>query len=546
MGLKVTDISQLDPDVVTQAQAELSELIQERYPEVELSRGVIHDIVAFMAGGISGGVNQTEVNNVLDARSLLVLNENPTLADDDLVDDVLSNFMIERKIGTRAKGEMTLVYEGSTSVVISANSTYTANGQNFTVDYPIVANPPGSPASSFDQRTLEPRGDGSYEFTVPITANDVGEAGNVRQNTKFTPETIPSRFATAYASNDFQGGTATEDNENLINRLDEGIPAKVMQGRQNIIALFKSLPALADTLHYSIIGYGDPEMERDQHWIFPVSGGGRVDIYARPALTPQSVALRKECVLVQKLGGGGVWQFALNRDDAAGFYQVSQIRRPDDPTDIAGFEVVYDDRGYDLGSDSFIPDIKTAVEAAYTRYQTAVIRFQDTATSVVDLAIGDTADYSVAVQAMPLITELQAFAVDADHANIMADVLVKACVPCFLSINCDVIKDTGETAPDLDPIKQALASMVNNLDFPGVLYASQITDLIHDYLEGSMAVSAVDMHGMIRRPDGTRAVIRDKHELWLPDSPSTLVTGNTATFILYAEDIGLNVVNRGS
>ena len=54
MGLKVNDINQLDPQLVENAQAELSQLIQERHPQVELTRGVIHDIVAFFAGGVSG------------------------------------------------------------------------------------------------------------------------------------------------------------------------------------------------------------------------------------------------------------------------------------------------------------------------------------------------------------------------------------------------------------------------------------------------------------------------------------------------------------
>lgn len=546
MGLKIQSLDELDPNVVEQAQAELSELLQERYPEVELSRGVIHDIVAFFAGGISGGINQTEVNRVLEARSLLAIQENPELNDPDIVDAVLSNYMISRKIGTRSIGELTLVYTGDTSVVLSANSTYLVAGLEFSVDLPIVAIPPGNTASGPDQRVLEPRGDGTYEFTVPITAVEVGAAGNVKRNTKFVPESIPPRFVTAYAANDLLGGSETEDNDSLISRLDEGIPARVMQGRQNIVALLKAQPAFADTLHYSIIGYGDPEMERDQHWIFPVSGGGRVDIYARTNETPQGLNLRKDCILVDKLGTDGIWQFALRRDDAPGFYQVDQVRRPDDPTDVDGFEIVYDERGYDLGDDAFQPDIISVVEAAYTRYQTAVIRFRDTETSVVDIPIGTEAEYRVAVQTMPLIDDIQIFAVSLDHSNLMADVLIKAAVPCFLSINCDIVKGVGETAPLLDPIKNALAVMVNSLNFPGVLYASQIADLIHDYLDGSMAVGAIDMHGLIRRPDGTRAVIRDKHELWIPDSPSTLVTPRTTAFILYAVDIGLNVVNRGA
>ncbi len=546
MGLKVQAISELDADVVEQAQAELSQLIQERHPEVELTRGVIHDIVAFFAGGISGGINQTEINRVLESRSLLAIETNPLLADDTLVDHVLSNFLITRKTGTHASGDITIVVEGDATVVVSANVVYTANGLNFLVDAPITARPPGSTTSDPNDRVLQPRGDGSYEFSVPATAESVGDTYNVRAGTKFTPVVPPSRFVTAFGASDFTGGTATETNTELVARMEAGIPAQVTAGRLNIEALVKAQAVFSDVKHLSIVGYGDPEMERDQHWIFPVSGGGRIDIYCQTDALPATVTLRKEARLVEKLATSSVWQFTLDRNDVPGFYEVSAVRRLDDPTDVAGFEVTYDSRGWYFDTDDWTPDIKYQREAAYTRYQTAIIRFVDTATPVADLAVGDEVEYNVSVLTQPLIRELQTFLASDDHRHLASDILVKSAVPCYLSINCDIVKNANESAPDLDAIRTALADRVNNLNFPGVLYASQVTDVIHDYLSGSQAVGPVDMHGQIRRVDGTTAVIRDNQVLWLPDSPSTLVTPRTTIFVLYPEDIGLNVVNRSS
>lgn len=545
MALKVTSLDELDPDLVAQLQAEFSQLVQEKFPEVELMRGPIHDIIHFLAGGVAGAVKQTEVTRTLRSNSLLAIQTDPALSDADLVDRVLSNLLISRKVGAAATGEITIVVEGDTSVVISTQQVFTATGWEFTVNEAIVAKPPGSEVLESTDRVLTPRGDGSYEFTVPATASEIGEGGNIPRNTKLLPDPLISRFVTAYAALDFTGGITTEDNAGLLARVDEGIPAKVMQGRKNIVALIKDQAAFQNTKHYSIIGYGDVEMTRDQHGIFPVSGGGRIDIYARTGEIPLTTTLKKNAVLVQILGtANSIWQFAITRDDAPGFYKVSQIRRPVDPTDMAGFSVTSDVRSFDLADDVYAPDILTAEEAAYTRYQTAVIKFQDTETLTASLAVGAIQEYDVGILAQPLIRELQAFANSGDDTNLMADVLIKSAVPCFVTLNFDIIKNSNETSPTLDPIKQALVSLINNMDFPGVIYTSQIADVVHDFLSGSMALTAIDMHGHIRRVDGSVAIIRDPHALTIPESPSTLVTPHTTAFILYAENIGISVRTR--
>jgi len=546
MGLKVQSINELDPAVVRAAQLQLSQLIQEKYPEAELQRGVLHDIVAFLAGGISGGVNQTEVNRVLDSRSLLAIQTNPELADDELVDHILSNYLISRKTGTRAKGEVTIIVEGDGTVVIAANALYSANGLDFYTDEAITARPPGNVAVNTTDRILSDRGDGTYEFSVPITADIVGEAGNLRTGSKFVPEPVPPRFVSAFNSSDLVGGNSEETNTQLVARMESGIPAKIAAGRLNIKALLKAQPAFADTKNYSVIGYGDAEMERDQHWIFPVSGGGRIDIYSQTAPMPQTITIKKTAVLTKINSTTTEWQFALGRDDAPGFYYVSGIRRPDDPLDIAGFPPTSDVRGWDLSTDTWVPDIESIHEATYTRYQTAIIRFTDTVTATSGLTVGDTAEYNVSVVTQPYIREIQEFLAGSDHRSLAADILVKAAVPCFLTLNFDVIKDVGESSPDTDDIIAGLVEWVNNLDFPSVLYASQLNDVIHNYLTGSQAVGALMMHGRISRVDGGDTVIRDTQILRIPTTPSLLVTPRTTIFVLYPDDVGINVVNRSN
>lgn len=546
MALAIDAINDLDADLVEQTQDEFSQLVQEKYPEIELTRGVFHDLVAYFAGGISGAMHQTEIQRLLDSNSLLAIEEDPALADDDIVDRVLSNYLIVRKQGEESTGEITITVSKDAPVIIAAGTIFSASGVEFRVDSAFTARPTTGTLTSDTDRILQPLGDGTFSFSITATSVLVGVASNIRRSTQMTPSIIPTNYVTSYAGTDFSGGTDTELNAALLDRLQLGVAAKVMQGRVNIRALIKEQPAFANTLEYSIIGYGNPEMERDQHWIFPVSGGGRLDIYARTAPLAQSVSMLKTATLVDITGAGGVWQFSIGKDDAPGFYEVSQVILPDDPADTAGFEVTADVRGLDLPTTGFVPDLENAVEGAYTRYQTAVIQFVDTATDISSMMVGvTTQDYRVAILAMPLIQSLQDFCGGADVRNLASDIAVKAAVPCFLTINFDIRKAVETPDPDVTAIRSDLATAVNNLGFPGQLHASLVADIAHNYLTDRQAIGRVDMHGVIRRPSGDTQLIRATDILTIPDDPGNLVTGNTVAFILEIENIGISVVTEG-
>lgn len=546
MGLTVTSLSQLSADLVAQLQAEFTQFMQERYPAVELTRGSIHDIVAHLSGGVSGAVTRTEVQRAVDAGSLMAIAADPTLADDSVVDAVLSNYRITRRSGNTATGQIVITVTDPITVIVPAGAAYIAHGVTFVVDDAFVAKPPGSAILAITERVLEPRGANLYSFTVPATATTEGDAGNIRRGTKLDPDPAPDRFVTAFAATDFANGRDIETNDAILDRMAIGIAAPVMQGRTNIVALLNTQPAFADVLHYSIIGFGNEEMTRDQHTVFPVSLGGRVDIYARTVAVPVTTQLRKAAVLVEKLTVGGVWQFSLTRTDAPGFYDVVQILLPTDPEDAGGFLVTLDQRGFDLtGITEPVPDVVTAIEAAYSKYQTAVIRFTDTQTNTAAMTLGDTADYLVAVRAMPLLDDIQEFCRSSGNRNLAADVLVKAPVPCFLSINVVVEQAPGEVAPDTAVIRNDIATVVNALDFPGRLDAATVVDTVSRYLTTRQVVARVELLGRIRRPDGTSLVIRDQQILRVPATPSRGVTGRTTAFILDPRDIAVSVLTQG-
>ena len=549
MPIEVTSLEQLDSQLVADLQAEFVQLINERYPQIDLSLGVFNDLIAHFSGGISGAINQYKINQYLKARSLQDITNDPTLADDTLVDLVLSNYLIERKVGQAAVGEITVVVAEDVPIVLASGATFNSSGIGFSLPAAYSALPSTTTALlGLNERKLTPIGDGSFVFSVPAVANKTGTVGNVQRGTTMTPQAPPDQFIKAYAAVDFTGGADTETNNDLLTRLQNGVAAKIMQGRANIIGLLSEQPEFTGVLHYQVIGYGNSEMQRNQHTILPVGLPGYVDIYPRTTPVPQRVVFTKTATYVGVAGTNTVWQFSISRDDAPGFYEVDQIvNKSTDPTADSGYEVLSTLRGIDLTAETgqLVPDIVNAVEGAFTRFQTAVVRFSaDIPTAGLTLNTS-TRQFDVYVSAMPAIRDVQAFCSGRDVRNLTGDVLVRAPIPCFLAINCQVQQASGAPALNLSDIRVAIADRINALVFPGQLHTSTIASVIHTYLDNRQAIGPIELFGRILLPDGDETYIRNTSVLELPDRYDVMATGNTIAFYLDPQDIAITVTNKG-
>jgi hypothetical protein len=122
-------------------------------------------------------------------------------------------------------------------------------------------------------------------------------------------------------------------------------------------------------------------------------------------------------------------------------------------------------------------------------------------------------------------------------------VLVKAPVPCFVSVTLTINKASGDPDPDINAIKSAVVSEINNVDFQGVLAGSTIIDTVHNYLQGRLMVTDLDLLGKIREPNGNIRYIRSSDALLIPDLPGKMVTSKTVQFFTEVADISVNVVS---
>jgi hypothetical protein len=546
MPLEITSLRELSPEQIAAVTATLSQLMQERHPEVELSRGVFHDLVLYFNAVLNAAVKEN-IDRVMQSNSLLAITQNPALAEDALVDQVLSNFNVTRDPGSRATGSATFVFLLDRQTVIQNDIDFSANDRIFRAASTYTFLPTGSVATKTNERVLLAVGDGTYSASIPMLATTVGDASNIRRGTPFTANASPGNVSAVFATSDFVDGKDPATNEMYLKKLGDGLTAKTIGSRKSYEAFIRSYPEYRNILHCSVLGCGDVEQQRDQHSIFPISGGGKVDIYLQTNSSAQEIDHTLEATYVGVSEGGTIWQVSIPKNAAPGFYDITRVAKIGDST-TNGYAVVQDLRNVDLSQASFAPDIVHVYEGVYSRYQAAIIRFEDSDTLSSGLTVNKSkALYTVTTRGMPLIGDIHDTLTARDNRPRATDILVKAAVPCFTRIAFEVRTETNEiiSADKLQEIKKAVVTAVAEVGFSGQLHASVIANAAHKFLTGRQAVGAVDMFGKIRRPDGTYAYLRDNTMLAIPNDPTRLVTGRTTAFVVGVDDVSISYSAAG-
>jgi hypothetical protein len=543
MTIEVQDYDELTTAAVTQAREFIAQLTQESNPSIDTRRGPIFDLVIHPSA-LHRAARQEEIDRYRRSSTLAGITEDPTLADDDEVDAVMSNYRITRKSGATASGNVTIIVSELSSLTIANGASFEASGKTYTTLAAYAIRISEENVLGSTDRVLSPTSDGNYSFSIPVTATETGVSSMVNKDTAFVPTNSVLNLVRAFASEDFLGGRDEQTNAELIAEQEAGIAASAASNRINMLSAIRDVTAFQDIVSSSIIGYGDMEMLRDQHSIFPHSFGGRADWYVRTQQLPQKLAVSKTATLIEKTSDGkGIWQFSIGREDAPGMYDVLAIV-PAGETDTTGtYAITRELRSYDLTAigGELTPDIVSSAEAMYSRYQTVVVQFKDTDTDTAALILNtSTLSYDVTVRAMPLIDDIQTHFGSREQRNYGGDILIKAPIPCFMSLSFTLSGKSGEALPNAELIRDDIATFVNQTGFCGRIFAASIADIVHNHITNKTLVSNIDMVGNILKPDGTTQLLRHHDELTIPDDQANMLSARTANFILDPEDIQIS------
>jgi hypothetical protein len=178
-------------------------------------------------------------------------------------------------------------------------------------------------------------------------------------------------------------------------------------------------------------------------------------------------------------------------------------------------------------------EISVASDSRFTKYQTAVATFTYTETPTV--AVGGSAQFKISASYQPNILEMQNLLLQDDERLACADYLVKAAVPCMVSLSLNLVKKRSTdtyTSLNLQNLKKDIFTYINSIPFGGELHASNIVDICHNY-DIKRVDLPVTMTGQILCPDnGAPITLTDTDVLTIPTNVARGVTPKTTLYFI--------------
>jgi len=157
------------------------------------------------------------------------------------------------------------------------------------------------------------------------------------------------------------------------------------------------------------------------------------------------------------------------------------------------------------------------------------------------MSIGDSRDYDVSVRAMEQIADAQSYASRRDVRNVCSDCLVKAPVPCFISVDATITVPPGSPDVNTTAIAAAVSDVVNGIGFTGRLPVSKLMNTMHGYIPSGAAVDSVSVLGELQQPNGVTLMLHANDILQVPDDPANMTTSRTIAFYLVPNDVSVTV-----
>jgi hypothetical protein len=414
-----------------------------------------------------------EIIRIANNQSLL----NAASMNETELDELVANIFVTRKQGSKARGEVRIFFVDPVAITIPAASEFlTSEGVRFfsVSDVTITAN----------QMSLNKDGDFYYVDTL-LEAENVGLDGNIGPGGVVDFPGGTSTLARVENPATFTGGADKETNTALVERAAEAITVRDLVSKPAIkTVLLQEFDFIRDI---RVIGYGDPEMERDfligdnlELGLFPpvdlldsspgLHIGGKVDIYIR------SVTLTEESVRIDNLK-----QLVILRPkdaydpviDPFNMQYVSTVKRP--LVDIVSIQPVDVVTGDPIGTPliptldyDFVVDNKTVRFSNRERNRLVIYN---------GLLLGGS--LVMTYRHSPDVVTVQGFMDSEDRRVVTADLLSKFSTPAFVDIGLVVtLGEASEvTAADLLAL---LITYINDLKVGSRLEVSDLVDLMYD------------------------------------------------------------------
>ncbi len=275
-------LTTLQPTAANQQSAELfsQQYLSALYPDMDFRDGTgLYDTVIRPSGSLLALV-EAAINFYFTNYTLQGANNNtPT----NFVDAILSNWFSTRQQGTNAVVNVNLYFASQVPVTLTTSQVFSPDGS--TTFSPMQSAVYPATMLQFDAASQE------WFLNVNLQATGTGSQFNLSTGTLLYFTNFNPFFLSGTINYLVTPGLDTETNTQFISRTQNEISTRNLINRLSIDGyLQNTFPNLGNT---SIVGYGDPAMQRDSVTVYsaPISGfvdfhmGGYVDVYMESPVT---------------------------------------------------------------------------------------------------------------------------------------------------------------------------------------------------------------------------------------------------------------------
>jgi hypothetical protein len=514
-------------ETITDTTSRLTTFISQNFTDVEVGPGsVINELLIKLAASI-----HNEQYNLIDAlgqgRAIQSALSATTPTYFPIIDLVASNYNTARSQGSVVTGKIKITLSSVSSYSFRAGYTFLQPALN--LKYVLVNDVRVSytPQAGANETQLY-QDQGFYYFIVDVKAEEAGPSYQVSSGAPFitSDANFMSNFVKAEAYGNFSAGAAVETDKELIAKVKSNLGNSRFESAAGIYNNFKNTFAGFQAL--SVCGANDAELVRAKQNLLGISSFGKADVYVRSSLGLATKLIAKTATKK----ADNTWKLTLDNSDAPGFYAVKAII-PKSAISLGGTLVFAQPKyGYALYADQRKNEINSAADARFTKYQTAEVTFTYSESPV--LPVDSALPFEVHVTYQPNITEMQDLLLSDAQRLACADYLIRAAVPCEVSLNINLKKKRSTDTFDslnLQQLKQDIFTYINGLKFGEELYASNIVDLCHNY-DIKRVDLPITMTGVINCPDGSVLQLTDSDVLSIPNRLDKGVTAKTTLYFI--------------
>jgi hypothetical protein len=515
----------------------LTAFITQNYTDIETGPGsVISELLIKLASTVHNE-QYNYISLLSQANTVSEVLASPEETYLPAIDLLASNYNTVRSTGIKARGKLKVtvansygigVYEGTAFLQSSLGLSYYPT-QSFTVT-------PGAIIAT-DQLPLR-EANGLYFFIIDVEAENPGPEYQLSSGTVLALRTATDivGFVKAEAYGNFSTGKSPETDKELIAKFKTNLGSTRFESAIGIANRFSR--EFSGFQYLSVCGANDDEMKRSKQNALGLSTFGKADVYVRSSLGPEVKFFEKEA----RKTAANTWEILIANTDVPGFYQIKSITPVVPDVNIGGTLVFkLPEFDYAIYPGERNNEITNKIDARFTKYQTAKVTFNYS--DPAGLAVNEKAMFNVQVTYQPNILEMQDMLLRDDYRIACADYLVKAVVPCMVSLKLNIIKkrptDTYESL-NLQQLKKDLFGYVNTIPIGQDLQASNIIDICHNY-DIRRVDLPIEMSGVIFCPDGSVIELEGDDTLAIPQELPRGVTSKTTAFFIdyYRMDNGI-------